>query len=280
MATAPEEAAISPLEQAAEIASQVGEYGFLVVDSLYVIIVGMAAVYLLHKIASRFLYPYMKNTRLVRVVFGTLYLLVLVITALLALKKIGFEVEVIGQIALIGILLGAVVVFFLVPFLPKLPFVLGHMVEIKGVLGTVEAISSFHTTIRTFDGSLVFIPNALVMASQIMNFHYTPSRRIELKFRVTTDSDLEYAKELLVALTSQDERVLQEPSSPPVVFLMGADATGVDVTTYCWVLNEHWLGARSDLLLKAMNTLRHETRVTLARPEQTVHLNHLNEDVK
>ena len=278
MPTEPEKTE-SIIEQATAVFDQFGEYGFLILDSLYLIIVGMAIIFLLHKIAARFLYPKVKYTRLARVIVGTLYVLVLAITALLALKKIGFDVEAVGQIAIISILIGAVVIFFLVPFLPKLPFVLGHMVEIKGVLGHVEAISSFHTTIRTFDGSLVFIPNAIVMASQIMNFHYTPSRRIELQFKITVDSELEYAKELIIRLMSEDERVLDDPS-PPSIFLVGADATGVDMAAYCWVLNEHWLAARSDLWLRAMDTLQQETRVTLALAEQKVYLDRLDESPK
>ena len=135
----------------------------------------------------------------------------------------------------------------------------------------MDTISSFYTTIRTFDGSLVFMPNALVMASRIRNFHYTPSRRIELNFRIAAGSELEYAKELLIRLMSEDERVLDDPS-PPSVFLVDADATGVNMTAYCWVLNDHWLGARSDLWLRAMDTLQQETRVTMALAEQKVFL--------
>ncbi|MEH6584208.1 MAG: mechanosensitive ion channel family protein [Halioglobus sp.] len=263
------------LEQAADILEQVSGYGFLILNALYLIIGGMLLIFVLHKLASKFLYPYVRHARLIRVIFGTLYVLVLVITALLVLRKMGFDVHVIGQIALISILIGAVVIFFLVPFLPRLPFLLGHMVEINGVVGTVDSISSFHTTIRKFDGTMVFLPNALVMASRISNFHDTPSRRIDMNFSVRSDSDLQHTKDLLVSLISEDERVLSEPS-PPVVFIMNATASSVEMTAYCWVLNEHWLGARSDLWLRAMNRLRNEAQVTLAIPEQKVHLAQLN----
>ncbi|MBE9539278.1 MAG: mechanosensitive ion channel [Proteobacteria bacterium] len=265
------EADATPMEQASNILGQVSDYGWLIVDSLYLIVGGMVIIFLLHKLASVFLYPNLKNGRLVRVIFGTLYLLVLVITALLALKQIGFDVRVIAQISFITILIGAVVIFFLVPFLPKLPFMPGNMVEISGVMGTVDAISSFHTTIRKFDGTLVFLPNALVMASRISNFHYTPSRRIEMQFSVKPSSDLEYTKELLVRLLSDDERVLDDPS-PPVVFIMSASASSVEMTAYCWVLNAHWLGAQSDLWLKIINSLKGETRVSLALSEQKIYL--------
>lgn len=89
----------------------------------------------------------------------------------------------IGQLAIVVVLIGAVLAFYLVPFLPKLPFMLGHMIETGGVLGIVESISTFHAQIRSFDGNIVFIPNALLMAGRIVNFSYTPIRRVELKFK-------------------------------------------------------------------------------------------------
>lgn len=205
------------------------------------------------------------------VVFGSLYVLVLTITVLLALREIGFDVRIIAQISLISILIGAVVIFFMVPFLPRLPFILGHMVEINTVMGTVDAISSFHTTIRKFDGTVAFIPNALVMASRIMNFSDTPSRRIEMSFGIKPDSDLAHAKELILKLMGEDERVLDDPADP-VVFVMGANASSVDMVGYCWVLNADWLSARSDLWLKAMSMLREDAQVELAIPEQRVYL--------
>jgi small conductance mechanosensitive channel len=272
MATETPDEVIDPtatLEQAVDVVEQLSEYGSLLANSLYVLIIGMAIIFVLHKLASIFLYSRIKNARLMRVIFGTLYVLVFVITALLVLRSMGFEVRAVGQLALIGVLLGAVVTFFLVPFLPRLPFLLGHMVEINGALGIVDAISTYHTTIRKFDGTVVFIPNALVMASKIMNFHDTPTRRIELKLSVTPDSDLEYTKNLVVNLLSEDDRVLEEPA-PPVVFIMSANAYSVDMKAYCWVLNENWLGGRSDLWLKLMNAFGSDARISLAIPEQKI----------
>jgi small conductance mechanosensitive channel len=183
----------------------------------------------------------------------------------------GFDVEIIGQIALITILIGAVAIFFLVPFLPRLPFMPGHMVEINGVMGIVDAISTFHTTIRKFDGTMVFLPNALVMASRISNFNDTPSRRIELNLSIRPESDLEYANQLIVKLMAEDERVLDEPA-PPVAFVMDADASSIDMSAYCWVQNGDWLSARSDILLRTSAALRQEPRIQLALSEQKVYL--------
>ena len=104
-----------------EIVDHVSDYGYLIADSLYLIALGMLVVFLLHKLASKFLYPLVNNNRLLRVAFGALYLMVFVVTVLLALKHMGFQTSQLGSILLLVVILGAIIIYFLIPFFPKLP---------------------------------------------------------------------------------------------------------------------------------------------------------------
>lgn len=63
-----------------EIVSQLSGYGSLIVNSLYFMLAGMLVIFLLYKIAHRYLYVRIKGKRLVTVIFGTLYALVFVVT--------------------------------------------------------------------------------------------------------------------------------------------------------------------------------------------------------
>lgn len=271
---ASEPADMSPMEyissESGQLAEHLGEYSYLVGDILWVIALGALAVYVLHRLASGFLYSLVSNSRAVRVGFGTLYVLVLVAAILSALRKMGLNIDTLGSLAVLVVLVGAVVVYFLIPFLPKLPFIVGHTVEANGVMGTVDQVSSFHTTIRKFDGTLVFLPNALVMASKILNYSYTPSRRIEMQLNILPACDLEAVREKVLALINADERVLEEPS-PPAIFVMAAGADSVQMTVFCWVNNEDFLGARSDLWLTLMRQAGEEgSGIRLALPRQVV----------
>ena len=259
------------IQETVQVVEQVSEYGYLITNSLYLFIGGMLTIFLLHTLASKFLYPHLKNTRLIKVVFGTLYVLILAIVVLIALRELGFDVKDISKISIMVILVGAVVIFFLVPFLPRLPFVLGHVIETNGVLGSVDSISTFHTTIRKFDGTMVFIPNAIVLASKIMNYNDTPERRIEMTLNVSLDSNMEETKALLLRLMNEDERVLDEPS-PPSVFVMDANAVGFEIAAYCWVKNEEWLSARSDLWLSIVDAVIKDDHVSMSRPQQDVYV--------
>ena len=116
----------------------------------------------------------------------------------------------------------------------------------------------------------MFLPNALVMASKILNYSYTPSRRIELQLSLPPEQDLQAIRERVLALVGDDERVLDDPSSP-AAFIMSADAAAVHMTVYCWVRNEDFLGARSDLWQNLM-ALRESRGVDLplALPRQVI----------
>jgi small conductance mechanosensitive channel len=254
-----------------EVLEHVSEYSYLVGDSLVFIAIGMLCVFLLHKLASKLLYPYVSNGRLLGVIFGALYVLVLVVTILLVLKRVGLDVGAIGSIAILVVLVVASVLYFLIPFFPKLPFLPGHTIETNGVMGTVDTVSTFHTTLRKFDGTIAFLPNALVMATRILNYSYTPERRIELKLLISPDADLPLVKTRLLQLVEADERVLSQPAAPSA-FVMSADAVAVEMTIFCWVKNEDFLGARSDLWLALMQACKDDTNITLSLPRQEVYV--------
>ena len=270
--TTPADKSVSDMAQAAtKVIEQASEYGFVIINGLFLIIGGLLVIFLIHKLVSKFIYPHLENSRLVKVVFGTVYVLIFVVTILMALKINGHDVRGMAQIALLGILIGAVVIYFLIPFFPRLPFKLGHMVEIDGVLGIVDTISPAHTTIRKFDGTMVFIPNAQILMSKIMNYHDTPTRRIEMKLTIKADSDMEEGRSILLRLMDADERVLKDPS-PPSVIVLNANALGVEMAAYCWVKNSDWSGARSDLWLNAVNAFNEDSRVMMSLPQQEVYI--------
>jgi small conductance mechanosensitive channel len=261
------------------IFDKVGDYASLVANSLLLIIASMLVIFILHRLAAKWIYPHTKFKRVLKVFFGTLYVLVIVVMALLLLERVGIPIEGVGKLAILGVLVGAVIVFFLVPFLPRLPFMRGHVVDLNGVFGTVVSISTLHTTIRKFDGTMAFIPNALIMAQKILNYSDTPSRRIELFLSVNNDSDLEKARATFIELMSEDARVLEEPS-PPVTNITNVTASGVDIVAWCWVNNADWFATRTDLWLKVVERFRADESISMSLPQQEILFHGLSEAVE
>ena len=229
------------------------------------------AVFLLYKLTSKFLFPYVKNRRLIRVAFGTIYVLILVVTMLIVVNKVGIDTTAISKIAIVAVLIGAVAVFFLVPFSPRLPFMIGQIIEVNGVMGTVDNISTIHTTIRTFDGAMVFLTNPLVLASKITNFTDIAERRIAMNLTVSLDSDIEAVRKLVLTILSADARVLKDPAAP-LIRATTASAAGISLTALCWTKNADFLNTQSDLWLQVMDAFKKDESVAMALPQQEIHI--------
>lgn len=247
------------------------EYGSLIIESLYIVIGAILVIYIIHWLAAKLIYPHLKTKRFVRVLFGTLYVLVIVIVSLLILEDIGVPTEGLAELSLAVVLIGSVVVFFLVPFVPRLPFFIGHIVDINGTFGVVSAIDVFRITIKQFDGIIATFPTTMVLAAKIKNYSQMPEKRIEIKLSVNNDSELETAREVVILVLSGDERVLEEPS-PPFTHVMNATAAGVEIMAYCWVKTEDFLSTRTDLWLKLVQAFNDNDRISMSLPQQEVFL--------
>jgi len=251
-----------------EILSQVGNYGSLIASIVGVMFGGMVVVYLLYRLLNSVIKPKGTLARVVKVFFGALYVLILVVTVLLAAERVGLPVRGLGAIALLAVIVGAVIVFFLLPFLPRVPFMPGHMVEIRGEIGFVEAVTAYQVVLRTLDGQILYYPTPLLMAGPIRNFTVEPTRRIALDVELQPGGDLGHGKQVLLRIMGDNPKVLAEPG--PVVFITRICAEKASIAAYCWVNASDWLSAR-DALWEAINaTFAAETTVALAMPRLLV----------
>lgn len=88
------------------------------------------------------------------------------------------------------------------------PFVVGDWVIINGVEGIVETISFRSTSIRKFSQQLVYIPNAIISNSPVINYSRMQKRRIDFKFHLSylekSDKLEEFLKEVKAWLESRE----------------------------------------------------------------------------
>lgn len=252
-----------------ETLGQLNTFGAIIVGSLYFVIVAIVIVFLVHKLAHKVLFPRLANKRFALVLIFTLYALVLVTAALLVLSRLGFDVTIVGRVALLAVIVVAALIFVIAPYLPTLPFKLGNMVEIADVMGNIESITPVFTRIQTFDGRTVFVPTPTVWAKNIVNYHHTPARRVELKLTVSADHSLEEARAALIDIMSSEERVVNDPA-PPEVRIEKATAEGIDLLGLCWVPNADFLRTRSDLYARVVAATQAQAGISLALDRQQV----------
>ena len=253
------------LETLTPILGQLSEYGRLIVAIISAVLVGILIAFALYRVARAVIKPQGAYARALAVVFGTLFVLILVLTALVAASRIGLPVEGLAGIALLLVILGGVVVFFLLPFLPRVPFARGDTVDIRGVMGVVDSLTTYQVVLHTFDGQIVYMPTPLVMTSPITNFSGRPNRRIDLAVDLLPSSDLEKARELLLTTMAAAEEVLEEPG--PAIYVTQVAQSKVTMLGLCWVENPHWFAGRDKLWRQIVAAINREPSVQLAQTQ-------------
>jgi len=175
------------------------------------------------------------------VLFGRLaYWGVAILATVLALDQVNFNV--VAFVAGLGIV-GFTIGFALqdiaknlvagILLLLQQPFDIGELIEVNGYSGKVEDISLRATELRTFDGLLVYIPNADVYTSPLTNLSRAPRRRVELKVGVAYDTDLDTATEVVLAALAGVPGVILDDPAPQVVFKAFGDSA-IELSAYYW----------------------------------------------
>ena len=88
-------------------------------------------------------------------------------------------------------LLGSFTIFF------DKPFTVGDTVTLGGVTGTVEKVGFRSTRIRTFDKSIVTVPNKNIISAELDNLGARPVRRVKFNIGLTYDTSVENIKKIV-----------------------------------------------------------------------------------
>jgi small conductance mechanosensitive channel len=251
-----------------ETLTHLNNFGAVIIGSLYFLIFAIIVIFGAHKLLHKFLFPRLADKRHALVLIFALYALVLVSASLLVLARLGFDITILARVSLLLVIVVSAVIFLSAPYLPSLPFKLGNLVEIGGVRGRINAITPMFTRVQTFDGKTVFVPTATVWTGNIVNYHFTPTRRVELSLSVSADHSYQEARAVLMDIMRSEPRVESDPS--PNVRINAATAEGVDIVGLCWVKNADFLSARSDLYESVVNATQSSAGLSLALERQQV----------
>ena len=113
------------------------------------------------------------------------------------------------------------------------PFRLGDQIKIEEFEGTVEAIESRATVIKTYDSRRVVIPNAEVFTKSLTVITAYESRRAEHVVGIGYADDIETAKRVILDALMKTEGVLHNPA-PDALALELADFS-VQIVVRYWV---------------------------------------------
>lgn len=119
------------------------------------------------------------------------------------------------------------------------PYRVGDYITAQGQSGTVQEIKLFSTVITTVDNRTIYIPNNVIATAIIDNYSTAPTRRVDWTLSLAYGDDFEAARQTILRLMEEDERILKEPA--PVVWLTTLAESAITVSVRVWTGNsELW----------------------------------------
>jgi small conductance mechanosensitive channel len=126
-------------------------------------------------------------------------------------------------------------------------------VKIGDVGGKVREIGLFRTVLVSDDGVIISIPNSNVFATTISNFTREEMRRTDFNVDIDHRSDIEAARNLILALVQADARILKVPA--PAVSVTSVQGLATTLLVMGWTKNADYGATRADLMTRTRAAL-------------------------
>lgn len=180
---------------------------------------------------------------------------IMIVACVVILSNVGFEVS--GFMAILataGFAIGLAFQGTLSNFSAGIlllvfrPFKVGDTVNIASVLGKVNEIDIFTTTLDTPDNRRLIIPNATIASGTIENISYHPHRRIEVPIGVEYGANIERTRLALTqAAEALNELMIPGENRGFQIILNHLGPSSVDWIVRLWVAKDNVLMAKEQL---------------------------------
>jgi potassium efflux system protein len=147
----------------------------------------------------------------------------------------------------------------------------GDLVEVGGVIGTVQRIGVRSSTVLTAQGAEVIVPNSNLLSNQVINWTLgSPCRRMEINVGVAYGTDIERVLKLLVQVAESHPGVLRE--RPPTAFFLGFGESALNFELRFWsAKQETWFQLKSEVATAVAKALR-EANIIIPFPQRDLYV--------
>jgi small-conductance mechanosensitive channel len=157
------------------------------------------------------------------------------------------------------------------------PIQVGDTVEVGTVFGNVQSIGVRSSTVKTFDGSEVIVPNADLISNQVSNWTLSDKRRrMQLPVKVAFGNNPHQVLELLLKIARTHPNVLTEPE--PFATFNGFGDNYLDFTLYYWITDDIFKN-KTEIAL-GVHDLLTESGIGTPRPQRDLNIKMIEENAQ
>lgn len=201
---------------------------------------------------ARKLHPLLSNVIAHAVSFLCILFGVYIILRLLGLTTIAFTL--LGGTGIMGIILGIAFKNITENLLASIllsmqnPFQNEDLIEVAGVTGYVQGLTTRATLLMTPDGHLVQVPNASVYQNNIYNYTSNPNRRENFIIGIGGNESISKAQEVALKTLEKHPAILKVPE--PLVLVDNIVSGTINLRIYFWLNGNkyNWQKVRSSAI--------------------------------
>ncbi len=158
------------------------------------------------------------------------------------------------------------------------PINVGDTVEVNNLLGIVNRIGVRSSSVVTFDGAEVVVPNNNLIANNLINWTLSDSiKRVEILIWTSYGSDPNQVLKILTEAAMASEYTLKNPA-PQALFSEFGDSS-LNFKLRFWVQDEVGLQAKSDISIAVYNLFA-KHGIDIPFPQRDVHIKDMPSSVK
>lgn len=152
------------------------------------------------------------------------------------------------------------------------PFKIGDQIAASGEEGTVQDIQVRATTVRTYDGRMVIIPNSQLYSGTVINNTAYDLRRFEVIVGISYDDDVDTAKEAAREVLDNAETVESDPEPQVLVNELGGSSVNLKLRGWTSSVRSGLVQASSEVTQK-VKARYDEEGIDIPYPIRTVYMN-------
>jgi small-conductance mechanosensitive channel len=150
------------------------------------------------------------------------------------------------------------------------PIKVGDTVQVGDLMGVVIAIGFRSSTVRSFDGAEVIVPNGNLISDSMVNWTRTDFlRRMDIRLGVAYGTDPQKVLGILKEAAGEHELVRTMPA--PSAYFIGFGDSSLDFRMLAWTDIDHRLTVESELNV-AINTKLAEAGIEIPFPQRDLHI--------
>ncbi len=147
----------------------------------------------------------------------------------------------------------------------------GDVIDVSGVSGKVLNIGMRATTLTTFEGAEVVVPNGTLLSEKLINWTLSnTSRRLEVSVGVAYGTDPHRVLALLEEVARSTPAVLRDP--PPMAVFVGFGASSLDFLVRAWVSDYFESVIVKSALTVRVNDALKDAGIEIPFPQHDLHV--------